>query len=82
MVRNTVIEIITREMRLSPNTLSLGTTLEEIGIDSMRAITILFDLEDHFNIDIPNEIIENIVTVGDIVSELERLLKHRNAECA
>lgn len=41
--------------------------LEDLGIDSLKAINILFELEEEFDIEIPNERIADMVTVGDIV---------------
>ena len=41
-----VLEVISRELPHSSGTLSLDTPLEKIGIDSLKAITILFELED------------------------------------
>lgn len=42
--------------------------LENLGIDSLKAINILFELEEEFDIEIPNERIPEMVTVGDIVN--------------
>lgn len=35
--------------------LSAETTLESLGIDSLEKIELIFDLEDHFGVRIPNE---------------------------
>ena len=54
-------------------TFSLETPLEELGVDSMKAITILYELEDRLDIEIPNEVFDSIRNVGDIVQQLQRL---------
>ena len=54
-------------------TFSLETPLEELGVDSMKAITILYELENRFDIEIPNEVFDSIRNVGDIVQQLQRL---------
>lgn len=49
--------------------------LENLGIDSLKAINILFELEEQFDIEIPNERISDMDTVGDIVSCVTELVK-------
>ena len=70
-----VIEIIAREAKCSTEDITLNTGLNELGIDSLKAIVILSELEDLLGIDIPNEIIGSINTVGDIVAKLDELQK-------
>lgn len=60
---------------------SLETPLEELGVDSMKAITILYELEDRLNIEIPNEIFDSIRNVSDIVEQLQRLTAHGDSAC-
>ena len=59
-----IILLLSREVQ---GELTLDTSLEERGIDSLRAISILYNIEDQFEIEIPNDAIEQIKTVGDIV---------------
>lgn len=47
--------------------------LVSLGIDSLKAITVLFEIEEAFDIEIPNEIIPSIVTVNDILDKLNDL---------
>ena len=61
--------------------LTLETRLEDLGIDSLKAITILYQLEEQFEIEIPNELIETIVTVEDIVTNIDQLRQNRDTEC-
>jgi acyl carrier protein len=72
-----VLEVISRELPHSSGTLSLDTPLEKIGIDSLKAITILFELEDRLNIEIPNEIFDSLHNVNDIVQYLQKSIGDR-----
>jgi len=72
-----VLEVISRELPHSSGTLSLDTPLEKIGIDSLKAITILFELEDRLNIEIPNEIFDSLHNVNDIVRYLQKSIGDR-----
>ncbi|HWR87618.1 MAG TPA: acyl carrier protein [Acidiferrobacterales bacterium] len=75
-----VIEIIAREAKCSTEDITLNTGLNELGIDSLKAIVILSELEDLLGIDIPNEIIGSINTVGDIVTKVDELQRNNNTE--
>jgi acyl carrier protein len=52
---------------------TLASKLESLGVDSLKAITVLFELEEVFDIEIPNELIPTIVTVQDIMDKVEEL---------
>ena len=51
--------------------------LVSLGIDSLKAINILFELEEVLDIEIPNEMIADMVTVGDIVMCVENLNENK-----
>lgn len=73
MVKAAVVEVISRERKCAPEDVTMKTRLSELGIDSLQAITILYELEERFEIEIPNELMENIDTVGDIVSCIDKI---------
>ena len=75
-----VIEIIAREAKCSTEQITLNTGLDDLGIDSLKAIVILSELEDVLGIEIPNEIIGSIKTVGDVVNKIDELQKNSNIE--
>lgn len=76
-----VFDVIAREQKCSPEVLTLETRLEDLGIDSLKAITIVYQLEERFEIEIPNELIETIETVGDIVASIDQLRHNSDTEC-
>lgn len=71
MIKEAIIELLAREMKVPVDGIKLDTKLSELGIDSLKAIVILSELEDLFKIEIPNEAMESIVTVGDIVAQVD-----------
>lgn len=73
MIESAVVEVITRERKCAPEDVGMETRLSELGIDSLQAITILYELEERFGIEIPNELIENLETVSDIVSTINKI---------
>ena len=44
---------------------------EDLGADSLDVVDLIMSLEESFSIEIPDEYIENIKTVGDIVKYIE-----------
>jgi len=48
---------------------------DDLDIDSLDLVEIAMSLEDVFNITLPEDEMENITTVGDVVSVIEARLK-------
>ena len=71
MALDKVAEIIARTAHCSIEDIKPDTRLEALGIDSLKAITVLFELEEAFDVEIPNELISSIITVNDILDKLE-----------
>jgi len=67
--------IIATAQHLPPEKVSAESTFEELGIDSLDGINILFAVENEFNINIPDEAAQNIRSVPDVVDGIARLLE-------
>ena len=53
---------------------TMDVRLKDMGADSLDAVEILMDCEKEFGVRIPEEVQENIETVGDIVRTFENKL--------
>ena len=71
MAIDKVTEIIARTAHCKIEDIKPDTELAALGIDSLKAITVLFELEEAFDTEIPNELITSITTVNDILDKLE-----------
>ena len=71
MVLDKVAEIIAKTARCKVEDVKPETKLEALGIDSLKAITVLFELEEAYDVVIPNELIPSIITVNDILEKLD-----------
>ena len=80
MLQDTVINEISSHLKCPPGDVALDMRLDELGIDSLGAITIMYELEDRLDVEIPNEVFEQLTIVKDIVSQLEQLLENKNSE--
>lgn len=67
-------EVITKTQRLAPGTVTPASTFEELKIDSLDGINILFALENEFDINIPDEEARQIRSVAEMVAGVEQLL--------
>lgn len=79
MLQDTVFKEISGYLKCQSGDISLDMRLDELGIDSLGAITIMYELEDKLDVEIPNEIFDSLKIVNDIVSQLEQLMANKNS---
>ena len=72
-VANRCIDIIAKSKGIPAESITLASTFEELSIDSLDKINISFEVEEAFNIDIPDEALGTIKTVGDMVDGVTKL---------
>ena len=51
-----------------------STFVDDLGADSLDVFQIIMGLEEEFDIEIPNEEAEKIVTVGDAVEQIKKAI--------
>ncbi len=51
------------------------TFLNDLGADSLDVFQIIMEIEDTFDIEISNEEVETIVTVGDVVDRIKEAIE-------
>jgi len=73
-IEKKVVAIIHGQKTLPPDSISRSTLLAEAGIDSLDALSILFELEETFAISIPDDRAKEIKTLDDMVSAIEEQL--------
>jgi acyl carrier protein len=69
-----VIRIISETQRIPLESVRLDSTFEELKIDSLDGINIVFALENAFHIEIPDEAMNTMRSVRDVVGGVSRLL--------
>jgi acyl carrier protein len=67
------IEIIAKSKGIPADSVTLGNTFDELNIDSLDKINISFEVEEAFSIEIPDEALGTIKTVGDMVRGVSQL---------
>ena len=79
VLQDTVINEISSYLKGQPEDISLDMRLDDLGIDSLGAITIMYELEDKLDVEIPNEVFDSLKIVNDIVCQLERLMANKSS---
>jgi acyl carrier protein len=72
-----VIQVIESKMQRTGKPVRLSDRLEDLGIKSIDAVEMIFDLEEKFNISVPynaNDSNLEFETVGDVVAAVQSLL--------
>ena len=69
-----ILKVIADSQKLPPEKVTIDSTFEELGIDSLDGVNILFALENEFNINIPDEGVQGIRSIRQMVEALEKLL--------
>ena len=72
-----IIAIVANTKRVAPETIRPEATFEELGIDSLDRINILFEVENEFNIDVPDEEVRTIKTVNDMIERLNAFIQQQ-----
>ncbi len=72
-----VIGIVAQVKQVSPDSIRTDSTFDELGIDSLDRINILFELENEFDIDVPDDEARAITSVQGIIDRLSGYLQSR-----
>jgi acyl carrier protein len=68
-----VIDIIVRKQKLAPGQVTIETTFDELKIDSLDRMDLLFEFEEAFNVTIPDDLAHQVKGVRQIVDGLRAM---------
>ena len=72
MVLDKMKDILVEQLECNPEDITMESLLvDDLGAASLDGIDIVMSVEDTFKVEVPDEIIEKIETVGDIVNYIE-----------
>ena len=74
-----VIAVIAKTQHLDAVKITLDSSFEELGVDSLDGVNILFALENDLDIHIPDEAAKAIRSVRQTVEGVEKLLAQKTA---
>lgn len=71
MVYDKIAAIIADQLDMDLSDISTDSTFEDLGADSLDVVDVIMTLEDEFDMEIPDEAIEGMKTVGELVKYVE-----------
>lgn len=72
MVLEKVKSIVADQLDVEEDKVVLDASItEDLGADSLDVVDLVMSIEEEFDIEIPDEAVEDIKTVGDIVKYIE-----------
>ena len=74
-----VLKVIAASKRIPPETVTIESEFQQLGIDSMDAVEILFALENEFDITIPDEDARAVRSIRDMAAGVEKLVAAKGA---
>jgi acyl carrier protein len=75
-----VMEVIAKTQRIPLESISLDSTFEQLKIDSLDGINIVFALENEFGINIPDDGVQSMRSIGETVEGVRKLLALKTTE--
>ena len=65
-------QLLAHQFEVDENTITMDTNIaDDLGADSLDVVDLVMSLEEEFDMEIPDEAVANIKTVGDIVKYIE-----------
>ena len=49
--------------------------IDDVGLNSMKVMELVMQIEDHFDISVPLNILPDVQTIGEFAEQLQKLLK-------
>ncbi|RJR21057.1 MAG: acyl carrier protein [Nitrospiraceae bacterium] len=83
-INNVILDVLAKHTQIDREKVNLETRLNSIGVDSLMMVEIIFDLEERFDISIPDpEFVgqqnKQFETVADVVRVVKDLIEQQTA---
>jgi acyl carrier protein len=67
-------DLIVNKKGVEADKVNLDSTFEELGLDSLDAVELVADMEEIFNVNIPNTDLQNFKSIRQAVEGLEKAI--------
>ncbi len=83
-ISSAITEILAKHSEISGEMIVMDTRLDSVGVDSLKMVEIIFDLEERFDISIPDSSFagmdnRQMQTVGDVARVVRQLIAEQSA---
>lgn len=67
-----ICDLLAEQLDIEPSTITMDSDImEDFDADSLDIVDMVMTLEDEFEVEVPDEVVENLRTVGDVVRFIE-----------
>ncbi|MBQ3549960.1 MAG: acyl carrier protein [Clostridia bacterium] len=74
MVFEKIRAILCEQLDIEEDQVTMDSNIaEDLGADSLDVVDLIMSIEDEFGLEVPDDQVENIKTVGDVVNYIENL---------
>jgi acyl carrier protein len=74
LVFEKIATLLSTKKGVNKELISIDSSFEELGLDSLDSIELIADMEDEFNVTIPNSELQEIKTIRNAVDGLSKAL--------
>lgn len=72
MIYDNLVSILGTQYGYDPNKISMETNIvEDLDLDSVDMVDLIMIVEDEYHIELSDDVMDNITTIGDLVSYIE-----------
>ncbi len=72
MVFESIKNILSEQLEVKPEIITMDTNIaDDLGADSLDVVELLMSIEEEFDVEIPDEKIESLRTVGSVVDYIQ-----------
>jgi acyl carrier protein len=72
-------KLVAKQMRIPVDNVTIDSTFEQLGMDSLDGVNLLFEVEEEFDISIDDDASRSIKSVREMVNGIEMLLERKSA---
>ena len=74
-IRTELIAVLEKQAQTGATITDGSGLVADLGLDSLGYMEVLADLEDKFKLHIPDDVLREVETVGDVVAQIEKRLQ-------
>jgi acyl carrier protein len=75
VIFNKIATLLSSKKGINKELISIEQSFEDLGLDSLDAVELISDLEDEFNVNLPNIELQQIKTIRQAVEGIEKSMQ-------
>ena len=74
-IDDVISELIVENTEVEKSSLVRSATFSSLDLDSLDVVTLLYEIEEKYNVEIDLEDIEGVETYGDFIDKIQQIIK-------